>query len=46
MRQIDLKCTFLGGRTTPKDFQNEAGTVNDLCLPFLFKIALLHGVSG
>src|SRR5690606_487036 len=42
MRQFDLQGTFLGVRTLAENFENEPRTVDDLDVPFLFQIALLH----
>jgi len=45
-RQFDLKPPLLGPRATAEDFQDQAGAVDDLHLPRLFQIALLHRRQG
>ncbi|AIJ67313.1 hypothetical protein DM38_361 [Brucella suis] len=46
MRQLHLKRAFLGARAFTENLQNEPGSVDDLGVPFLFKIALLHRRQG
>ena len=45
-RQFDLKPPLLGPCATAEDFQDQAGAVDDLHLPRLFQIALLHRRQG
>jgi len=42
MRKIDLQRTLLGGGSAPEDFQDQARSIDDLSVPMLFEIALLH----
>jgi hypothetical protein len=41
-RQFDLQPAFAGPGALAEDFQDQAGTVNDLAFPGLFQIALLN----
>jgi len=40
--QLDLQAAFMGTRPRAKNFEDQAGPVNDLRLPAPFQITLLH----
>src|SRR5581483_4362570 len=42
MRELHLQAALAGMRPLPEDFQNQPGAVDDLRVPCLFQIALLH----
>jgi len=40
--QLDLEPPLMGARPRPKNFEDQTGSVDDLCLPVFFEGALLH----
>jgi hypothetical protein len=42
VRQLHLQSTFACARAPAEDFKNKARAVDDLRIPCLFQIALLH----
>src|ERR1700758_2531487 len=46
MRMLDLERAFAGSGAATEDLQDQAGAIQNFCIPGFFQIALLHRRQG